>query len=452
MSSVTQRINHVQQPRGGYLKPSSFKEIKMNDGLKLNEEENIHPSLIGMAVDYMTRFLIGRDKTEAFEISICGSVIAKQDDYAELLLERITGMDDESIASACKLVGYDVCYRVGRRAFKPVESINPDKYTIDNIRIMINRGLSFFEKYGPIIDYGMTFKGGYTKVVTSGDADFMTKDTLWDFKVSKTKPTTKNTLQLLMYYIMATHTNNSKFDSVTNVGVFNPRLNTVFIKSIQDVSPEIIRAVENDIIGYNGNDERIILKRKERQKELINRILERRQGIPQNEAIKRILALLEYRIGVLNGNIVQEKPKKKLNRQKKIITPDIKFVSVDSGESVNIISAEDLNYCSPKAFMWFEEKQTINSKTWKELYISTIQLLFNKYPNRFYKLIGSRIANCGTVDISKEANMYKLIDPRQLSDDLFFETEQVDYNYILKINKLMSMCKITNDDYYVICE
>ena len=57
MSSVTQRIKDIKQPRGGYIKPSQFNLQKMDDGQTLNEHENIHASVIGMAIDYLTRFI-----------------------------------------------------------------------------------------------------------------------------------------------------------------------------------------------------------------------------------------------------------------------------------------------------------------------------------------------------------------------------------------------------------
>ncbi|MBR6332151.1 MAG: hypothetical protein IKR78_03345, partial [Dehalococcoidales bacterium] len=66
MGSVTARIKEIKQPRGGYIKPSSMNVIAINDNKQLNEEENVHSSIIGMVVDYMTRFLMGADIKEAF--------------------------------------------------------------------------------------------------------------------------------------------------------------------------------------------------------------------------------------------------------------------------------------------------------------------------------------------------------------------------------------------------
>lgn len=54
MVSVTQRIGQVKQPYGGYLRSSDFSRINLEDG-KVLGEGNIHSSLVGLAVDYLTR-------------------------------------------------------------------------------------------------------------------------------------------------------------------------------------------------------------------------------------------------------------------------------------------------------------------------------------------------------------------------------------------------------------
>lgn len=56
MYSVTRRIRETKQPRGGYIKPSSMMKTEFDDGVILHENENISPSITGMAVDYLTRF------------------------------------------------------------------------------------------------------------------------------------------------------------------------------------------------------------------------------------------------------------------------------------------------------------------------------------------------------------------------------------------------------------
>ena len=56
MYSITKRISMVKQPYGGYLNKKQFDITTIDDGKILNEKENIHASLIGLAVDYLTRF------------------------------------------------------------------------------------------------------------------------------------------------------------------------------------------------------------------------------------------------------------------------------------------------------------------------------------------------------------------------------------------------------------
>ncbi|XZI53690.1 hypothetical protein ACSW9K_09695 [Clostridium perfringens] len=251
MVSVTQRIKQIKQPRGGYIRPKEFNITILDDNIKLNEKENIHSSLVGLAVDYMTRYSIGTPINEAFKISIMGASIIGESKFAQKLIEEIEGLDDNSIVNACKLVGYDVCCRAGIIGYKPVQNINPDKDTIDNIRYMIKRSLKFIEIYGPIIKDGFTFEGGYTNLVSKGDGDFLTKSTLWDFKVSTKNPTNAHTLQLLMYYLMGINSTNKKyFKDVEKLGIFNPRLNSVYLLEIKKISSEIIKEISEKVIGY----------------------------------------------------------------------------------------------------------------------------------------------------------------------------------------------------------
>ncbi len=252
MASVTQRIKAIQQPRGGYLPTKAFSREVYDDGLLLNEQENIAPSLVGIAVDYLTRYMSGDSVDQAFHISTLGAEIIGKQHIASFLKSNISGLDDKSIVAACKLSGFDVCYRSSVIGYKPVEDIIPDAYTIENIRIMVNRSLVFWKKYGPIVNSEPTFEGGYSSIVNSGDGDYVTEDTLWDFKVSKTAPTTKHTLQILMYYIMGLHSVHNHYKNLTHLGFFNPRLNIVYKCPISAISRETIEEIENNVICYNA--------------------------------------------------------------------------------------------------------------------------------------------------------------------------------------------------------
>ncbi|MBX7001867.1 hypothetical protein EX219_09750 [Bacillus aerophilus] len=251
MVSVTKRIKEIKQPRGGYINPKNFLEADFNDGIILHEEENIHSSLIGLSVDYLTRFVTKTSSAEdAFKISVRGANRINELSYANELLDGIIGLDDTSIVNACKLVGYDVIVRAGINAYKPVSS-TPDLSTIKNIRTMVERSKNFINSYGPIVKEGFTFEGAYTNVISTGDGDFLTRDTLWDFKVSKNKPSKDHTLQLIIYYLLGMRSfSYETFQKIENLGIFNPRLNKSYTLEVKNISSDIIEAVSIDVIGY----------------------------------------------------------------------------------------------------------------------------------------------------------------------------------------------------------
>ncbi len=250
MASVTQRVKQVKQPYGGYLPLKMFVKEIIDDGQQLAEAENIHASLVGMSVDYLTRFLMGTSVDNAFLISSMGALIIEMQQKAEQLKSNITGLDDDSITAACKLAGFDVCLRASPLSYVPIENINPDAATIANIRIMVQRSVKFFEKYGPILYDSPTFSGGYSETVDSGDSDFVTSDTLWDFKVTRSSPTSKHSLQILMYYIMGTHSVHDYFKNLKYLGFYNPRLNIVYRCPINSITADVISEVENTVIAY----------------------------------------------------------------------------------------------------------------------------------------------------------------------------------------------------------
>lgn len=265
MSSVTGRISEIKQPRGGYIKPSQFHEISFNDNITLGEE-NLHASIMGIVIDYLTRLMTGTSVEDAFKISITGyqkrvmllgKGIIRKDKLKkidiETLLKQIKGLDDKSITAACKACAYDVWLRnpMGAAMAKGADEIAPDKTTIENIKIMVNRSITFWEKYGPVTVNEFTFEtAGYTETVDSGDGDYLTEDTMWDFKVSKSKPTNKHTLQLLMYWIMGQHSGKKEFKNIKQLGIFNPRLNKAYVLDMSSVSAEIIKEVETKVICY----------------------------------------------------------------------------------------------------------------------------------------------------------------------------------------------------------
>lgn len=254
MTSVTQRIKAIKQPRGGYLNPRSFEKTQFDDGIELHPQasETVGPQLIGIVVDYLTRFSQGSPANKAFSVSLRGAKNVNETDYANELVSGVKGLDDTSIVNACKLAGFDIAFRGNVALYKPVQELEISPETIFNIKTMVERSNNFFSENGPIIQNDIKFLGGYTSTITTGDADFLTQSTLWDMKVSKVEKISADiTLQLLVYYLMGKKSMNEMlFDDVFYLGVFNPRLNVSHILDVTTVDSSIIDDVSENVIGY----------------------------------------------------------------------------------------------------------------------------------------------------------------------------------------------------------
>lgn len=257
MTSATQRIKQTKQPWGGYINPRSMEVIQREDVHPSpldHKVESVHASLMGMSVDYLTRLAGGTAPDVAFQISLTGARLlgAQASSDAETLVAQLKAghVDEFAIRTACKLAGYDVAFRAGPMMYNPAARTTPDAITSKHIGVMVERSLSFFAEYGPVTLDGFKFPGGYTEFVSSGDGDFLTADMLWDFKVSVSGPTKDHTLQLLMYWLMGRRSDHPEFQNITNLGVFNPRLNRVYRLSLADVPAEVVAEVSSEVIGY----------------------------------------------------------------------------------------------------------------------------------------------------------------------------------------------------------
>lgn len=248
--SVTRRIKKISQPRLGYIPIADLNVAEYFDDCRIEKIDSYFSSIQGLAVDYLTRFMNGTAKQTAFKISLMGAEKVDELEKAKALLNRIKGLDEKSIHAACQLVGYDVAFRAGPRYFTSVENIAPNKSVVQNIVGLVNRSIAFLKKNGPVILDGFTFEGGYNDVISSGDGDFLTADTLWDFKVSESKPKINHTLQILVYYILGIHSVHKEFKSIKNLGIYNPELNIAYTISLSDISDEVFYNVSRDVIGY----------------------------------------------------------------------------------------------------------------------------------------------------------------------------------------------------------
>lgn len=249
--TVTQRIRMIQQPAGGYIPVSAMSIKQYRDKFSLNSKENISANYVGLAVDYLTRFRVTGNVKEVFDIPILGAKILfhyygmrKEFMHCVELLESVKAGD---ISLAVQLTAYDDIYRAG---IIDLPTLLPDEATIENIKIMVNRGVSFLKRFSEI-KTGLTFEGGYTNIVVNGDCDYVTDNSLIDFKVLRGNVTNNHTLQILMYYLIGLHSiHSSEFQKVKWLALFNPRKNVVYYINVRRIPEVVIDEVSRKVIGY----------------------------------------------------------------------------------------------------------------------------------------------------------------------------------------------------------
>lgn len=297
--SVTQRIQEIKQPRGGYLPIKLFTEQKLNnDNLileyKSKNDIKYFPSLLGLVVDYVSRYLYSKDLIKSFEISFLSIIkylvdtnyttnsfseeecISLYNDFKKKLfsLESLNINDNnksniEIIKNIFIIVQLDSIYRAG---YEPKElwqktasnvrlifnnHLEIPDYICNNALICIRRTLNFYNSKQNIT-FGECFGNG--ELISSGDCDFITNDTIWDMKVSSSNiynnsSTIKWTLQILIYYLMLkhpSHNNFKKYTNVKNVGIFNPYLNVCYVLDVSKfVNNDYINEIKKEIIGID---------------------------------------------------------------------------------------------------------------------------------------------------------------------------------------------------------
>lgn len=237
MTTVTRFIANIKQPKGGYLPPKLLNKSIIDDAHSLYQPENIPPQVLGVFIDSFARFLLTHDHKIAFRSAIEGAALVAESKEADQLIKQITGFNNESIISALKLIEYDVAYKRGPSFYIKNTHPTPDKHTLENMNIMLDRCLTFFNHYGPITESDVVLTGGLTDSVQRGDIDFLTLDTLWDMKLISTEPRSNHTFQVLVYYLLMFRSAHKSFENIKNIGLFNPRMNAVYQFKIADIDP-----------------------------------------------------------------------------------------------------------------------------------------------------------------------------------------------------------------------
>ena len=276
MSSVTARIKEVNQPFGGYLQNKLFMSKQFNGNKEVKPLSSKYYSMVqGTMVDNLVRVACGFNKLEVFKLSIGGAMLvdkammgfipnyngvrAVNSDHK--LINGITGLDDDSLHCAFRLVELEGCHRnldnvLKIDVYSLLELCDYSEFNVmaDNVRVMVDRTVKFIGSFGNAPKFsGLTFEGGYTSTVNSGDCDYVIGDTLVDLKCSISKYMRSDwSLQLVMYYIMGLHSKKSEiFGNVKKLCIFNAVHNKSYTLDINKIDDKTMYIVSKFVLGYN---------------------------------------------------------------------------------------------------------------------------------------------------------------------------------------------------------
>lgn len=268
MTPLMEIAKTANQPEGGFLPVYCLEQIYGAPDKDLHPfyMENLPPRFASTLVDSISKFLAGAPLETAFHRTIVGAEMAEEY-YPDSVnrvkwhLARIRGIDRNSIFHAFEAVQYNDWYYNFLGALVQFQKNEeekpsfPNRASLENVQLLIERSMAFFEVFGPVVQYDVPFSpNGYTgKTKGNAESDFLTKDTLWEFRVSRFRPNCHHTLQMLMYYIMGKHSQNPLYDTVTTIGIYNPFLDIVFRYNMSDMPVEYLREVELDILGFRDS-------------------------------------------------------------------------------------------------------------------------------------------------------------------------------------------------------
>lgn len=237
-------------------------QIDLNKNLVDLEHENIKANMVSLTVNYLSRYLLLKKtelkdhdcKMQAFKIAELGATsVSELQQFNEFLNDINYEIDDKVVFSALKLAEFSIAYWRNDKKYKAYEFKKPNPKTIQNIKIMVDCLVSFFEKTEyKFYNCTLLFDGAYKYMngITKGDTDFMSERTLWKLVVSKERKVSKKQIaQMIIYYLLAKKSDESKgmYKNVDSLGFINPRIGVYYLLHINDIDPDIIKNVEYKI-------------------------------------------------------------------------------------------------------------------------------------------------------------------------------------------------------------
>lgn len=216
-----------------------YEKKVFEDDRKVLNREFMLPTILRAAVKYMTIFLLNDSNKLAFTPLLFGAEgrgedVQKNMESAKRLIEKINGLDDESIINLCKLSVFDDW---NENLFRFItEAAPPSESAIQNIRTMIERNVAFWKENGLSKGaYGLLVPDGITE---TGGTAFFDDDSLEGLVHEREDLDTACWLNLFWYWYLAETYSKPYSDSERTVTVFHPALNTAVRLQMKNTAEE----------------------------------------------------------------------------------------------------------------------------------------------------------------------------------------------------------------------
>lgn len=269
------------------LKFTTYRLLTDNEHQLQESEESLRPTLMGTLIDYLTRIVIYHD-LQAFNFikSNQAKTLIRQlkKEFKDIDSEHLT---IEKIKLVTRLCCFEHQFR-GNENIDPLkENIEIDVKTFAHIKVMLNRVKNFFTKVG----YPLSTQ--YKCLITTplnedqvvqiyGDGDYILKNALVDFKVSKNSPKRDYIRQLLIYYVGLVESElkkkKIKKEQIKELIIFNPRLDSFYKIDLDCISTDNLNKVIQNI-----NLELLAIKETLQREKKKNRVNRKRRAISTKE-------------------------------------------------------------------------------------------------------------------------------------------------------------------------
>lgn len=134
------------------------------------------------------------------------------------------------------------------------------EYLVKKIINIMNNYISFLSKIKqlrynpPLIPSYRPFKYiNFTIFISSADADFVDKNTLYELKCSTRNPLAIDILQVLSYFIMAKRVDKLWYSKLHSIAIVNLILNKIWTYDVTNLDNNIYREVEKNFLGFDFN-------------------------------------------------------------------------------------------------------------------------------------------------------------------------------------------------------